>query len=144
MKIREVVLTKNDSHPYDYKEMTFKDFIIIQNATQEVANTMGYPIYLVGSAQRKHLPRDIDLAIIIPHDLYVERYSKQSEQDWDTDNPEYQAANFLTNAWYREFDNIQPLEQLNFEGYKIDLKICPDNWFTEKEKTLLAKPRSEK
>ena len=144
MKIREVVLTKNDAHPNDYKEYTFKDFILIQKTAQQVSDKLGYPIYLVGSAQYKRLPRDIDLAVIIPHDIYFEKYKKHSKHDWDTTNLSSQAVNYLTNAWYREFDNIQPLEQLNFEGFKIDLKLCPDNWFTKKEKTLLTKPRSEK
>lgn len=139
MKIKEVVLTKNDPDSRDYKEYTFKDFILIQNRAQEVADKIGYPVYLVGSAQYKHLPRDIDLAIIIPSDEYLERYNLHEDADTVVLLP----GNVMTIAWYADFENIKGLEQLNFEGYKIDLKICPDNWFVEKPKLLLAKPRSD-
>lgn len=138
--IRPPVLTKNKSHPYDYKEYTFKDFLIIQRKAQEVANKIGYPVYVVGSSLVKHNPRDIDLAIIIPHDEYVEKYKCRSKNDWDTSDVEHSGANFMTNAWYNEFENIEALEGLNFEGYKIDLKLCPDNWWTNKDKELLARP----
>jgi len=135
-KIVEPILEKADPHPLDYKELTFKDFIIIQNCSQEVADNIGHPVYLVGSALTKHTPRDIDLAIIIPHEEYMEKYGFAE--------CEHRAAACLQVAFYSEFENIKPLARLVFDDYKIDLKICPDNWFIEKEKIVLATPRRKK
>ena len=128
-------LGKRDARTYDYRELNFKDFILIQRLAQEVANNMGFPVYLVGSAQYKHLPRDIDISIIIPHDEYVKRYYIPSEK--------LLAARMMELAFHKEFDNIVALNRLVFDGYELDLKICSDAWWKRKPKTLLAKPRSE-
>lgn len=142
-EIKEPMFEKNTPDIRDYKELSFGDFIRIQNACQDVANSIGYPIYLVGSAQYKHLPRDIDIAMIIPSDEYINRY---------TDSGPYKIQNFtdtnsiagayIANAFYFEFDeHLKPIGKLQHEGYMLDFKICPDNWFKEKPKTLLAKPK---
>lgn len=131
-------MEKAEPHPLDYKELTFKDFIIIQEKAQEVANNIGYNVYLVGSALVKHTPRDIDLVIIIPYEKYVSNYKKGVYEIKDLENS---FGAILGNAWYKEFENIKPLEMLKFKDYKIDLKICPDTWWVEKEKIILAKPK---
>lgn len=133
-KLPEPNISKNVSQPNDHKELTFKDFIVIQQAAQQVANNIGYPVYLVGSALHKHLPRDIDLSIIIPHDEYVEKYSIDLEQKF----AEYHC---MTTAFHKSFDDIGPLVALgHFGTYYIDLKICPSNWWTSKDKMILAEP----
>jgi hypothetical protein len=80
------------------------------------------------------VPRDIDISIIVPHDEYVKKYWKGVYEP-DEDNP---GPALIANAFYKEFDKIEPLKRLVFEGIRIDLKICPDNWWTEKEKLLLT------
>lgn len=136
--IKEPVLEKNDSHPLDHQELTFKDFLIIQEAAQEVANKIGYDVYLVGSALKKHNPRDIDISIIVPYEEY---YDKYIEGAYQITNPHYEAAAFLANAWYKEFENIEALlGLLHFGKYKIDLKITPCNWWIDKDKIILARP----
>lgn len=130
-QIKEPILSKNESHPLDYKELTFKDFLIIQEVAQEVANKIGYAVYLVGSALNKHNPRDIDLSIIIPYEEFIKKYDIK---DGDS------AASCLGASWYGSFEDIVPLLTLGIEDYKIDLKITPNNWWTEKEKIILAKP----
>ena len=130
-QIKEPTLSKNKSHPLDYKELTFKDFLIIQEAAQEVANKIGYAVYLVGSALKKHNPRDIDLSIIIPYEEFIKKYDIK---DGDS------AASCIGAAWYGSFDDIEPLLRFGFDEYKIDLKITPNNWWIEKEKMILARP----
>lgn len=139
MKIIEPTLGKAEPDPRDYRKLTFKDFIIIQQAAQEVANNMGFPVYLVGSAIYKHSPRDIDLAIIIPHDEYVKKYELEKEVYSINGkvNPNFPGI-YLSIAFHKSFNDIEPLERLLFDDYKIDLKICPDNWWPDKEKILLA------
>lgn len=132
MKIKELELTKSDSNSLDYKKLTFKDFIIIQNKAQEVANNIGYPVYLVGSALTKHNPRDIDISIIIPYQEYIEKYDINEE----IHNADY----CLYISFHKSFEDIKTLHSLVFDDYNIDLKICPDNWWVKKEKMLLAKP----
>jgi len=131
-KIEEPTLIKNSSTPLDYKELTFKDFLIIQSRAQEVANRIGYSVYLVGSALTNSRPRNIDLSIIIPATEYIKKYSFEQCA--------YRAHACLQIAFYKEFPNIEPLISLTYENYPIDLKICPDNWWTDKEKMILASP----
>ena len=133
-KIEEPILLKAESDPLDFKELTFKDFIIIQNAAQKVANNIGYGVYLVGSAIHKHKPRDIDLSIIIPYDDYLKKYNFTEEM---------KSGNCLQIAFHLSFKDLEPLVSLYFEDYKIDLKICPDNWWPDKEKILLAEPQNK-
>ena len=136
--IKEPVFKKAEKDPRDYKELTFKDFIRIHNKAQEVADKIGYPVYIVGSSLVKALPRDIDIAIIMPPEEYFKRYINGPYEIID---PYYQASHFLANSIHIELNNIEPLYSLLFKGYNIDLKICPDNWFKEKEKVVLAHPR---
>jgi len=132
-KIKEPILSKNESHSLDYKKLTFKDFLIIQEAAQEVANKIGYAVYLVGSSLKKHNPRDIDLSIIIPYEEFIKKYDIKEDDS---------AASCIGAAWYGSFEDITPLlDLLHFGHYKIDLKITPNNWWTEKEKIILAKPK---
>lgn len=128
-------LGKRDARTYDYRELNFKDFILIQSLAQECANNIGFPVYLVGSAQYKHLPRDIDISIIIPHDEYVKRYYVKSEK--------FISASMMELAFHKEFDKIVCLNRLVFDKYELDLKICSDAWWKRKPKTLLAKPNKE-
>ena len=116
-QIKEPILSKNESHPLDYKELTFKDFLIIQEVSQEVANKIGYAVYL----KLKNKSRKTDI-------------KKYDIKDGDS------AASCLGASWYGSFEDIVPLLTLGIEDYKIDLKITPNTWWTEKEKIILAKP----
>jgi hypothetical protein len=129
--LKEPTLHKDEVRVLDYKELSFKDFIIIREKAQEVVNNIGYPIYLVGSSIYKNNPRDIDLSVIIPHDEYVKKYHLKVE-DWEYGSP-------LHIAEANSAEDIKPLTDL-CEQYKIDLKICADNWWEDKDKILLAMP----
>jgi len=130
IKLKEKKLMKYDHRELDYQKLTFKDFIIIQNKAKEVANNIGYPVYLVGSSLNNPNPRDIDISIIIPHDRYVEIFDIDIEYCNKYDS-------CLDIAYNRCVELIYPLTSLS---YNIDLKICPDNWWNDKEKILLAEP----
>jgi len=139
-KIKEPIFLKNKPDKRHYKELSFGDYLRIQNACQDAANRMGYPIYLVGGALKDHTPRDIDISIIVPAKEYYEKYLNGHNE---ITNPEYQAFHFMSNAYHIEFENLEELTKIMFEWIMLDIKICPDNWFKDKPKMLLAKPSSK-
>jgi len=142
MKIEEPIFNKNTKDVRDYKELSFGDFIKIQNAAQKVANTTGFPIYLVGSAQYKHLPRDIDISMIMPSDKYYKKYSNNGPYKLEEYKSNNKAGAIIANAFYTEYaEHLKPITRLQFDGYMIDFKICPDDWFKGKPKILLASPK---
>ena len=146
MSITEPVFDKNQEDVRDYKELSFGDFIKIQQAAQQVADSMGFPLYLVGSAQYKHLPRDIDISLIMPSEEYIKRYTNcgpYNISECTTINGI--AGAYIANAFYKEYNkHLKPIIRLQFDGYMLDFKICPDNWFTDKPKTILATPKEGK
>lgn len=139
--MNEPILDKAEPHGYDNKPLTWGEFLKIKEVSQKVANATGYPVYLVGSALHKEAPRDIDISIIIPQKDYKKMFSgvikifKKGECTigelmWVVDNT-------MHNKHTELFD-------LQFcVDYHVDIKICPDNWWVDKPKMLLAEVQDE-
>ena len=133
----EPVFTKREPRKYDYKPMTWWMFLQLREWAQGVANDMGYPVYLVGSVLYKIVPRDIDVSVIIPLADYEQKYGKLPEKQ-----EEY-------SVYLRDVhNNTEHIARYFFDGedalggkVTFDFKICPDIWFKEKPKLLLAEPK---
>ena len=82
--MNEPILEKSHKHVWDYKPITWGTFIKLRKISQQVANKFGYPVYLVGSALNKEVPRDIDISIIIPIDEYIKMFGElpQDQKDY--------------------------------------------------------------
>lgn len=133
--MNEPILGKNEPHGFDYKPITWEDFLKIRNAAQIAANNIGYPVYLVGSALSKPIPRDIDISVIIPIDKYEEMFGKLPN---DMDKFE----SYLTNVFNTSFDIISELHVCLMSTHHLDIKVCPDTWWKEKDKMLLVEPNN--
>lgn len=129
--MNEPILGKREPRPNAYKAITWGAFLTLRKSAQKVANKFGYPVYLVGSALHKEIPRDIDVSIIMPLDKYEAMFEKLPTKQ------EYYSA-YLGRVIYRSFEYIQDLEFCI--DYDLDIKVCPDTWWSEKDKMLLAEP----
>lgn len=129
-------LSKNETRPsQDYKQMTWERFLILRKWAQTVADEHQAPVYLVGSVLEKDIPRDIDVSVIFPVEVYEERFGKIPSD---------------VTALGGIMDKIhlsKPRLKAYFEGMSaikhdtlIDLKFCPDTWWADKDKLLLASP----
>jgi hypothetical protein len=132
----EPILTKRISHPYDYKPMTWEIFIKLRKTAQEVANNIGYPVYLVGSVLEKAVPRDIDVSVIMPIEEYEKRYGKFTDDKAEQGKVMANAFNKNVKHYFKLEDALEPKTYLDF-------KVCADTWFTDKPKLLIAEPKKE-
>lgn len=131
--MNEPILGKNKPHGYDYKPITWGAFLKIREAAQKVADSFGYSVYLVGSALYKEIPRDIDISVIMPLDKYEEMFEKLPKKQ------EYYSG-YLGRVFHRSWEHTCHLHVCLMEEYHLDIKVCPDTWWPEKPKLLLAKP----
>lgn len=127
--------TKRETRPYDYQEMTWEKFIKLRQWAKEAAKEIGYPIFLVGSTLYKKTPRDFDIVIEIPSDKFEEMFGEVTEDNWT-------AILAKSNSWFhKHYWNCQRC--FGEDGFvPLDWKVYPDNWFVEKDRLLLAKPKS--
>ena len=130
--MNEPVLGKARPHDFDYKPITWGAFLKLKESAQKVADKFGYPVYLVGSALYKEIPRDIDVSIIIPLEKYEEMFKKLPEKQ------EYYGA-YLGRVIEISFEYVKDLYFCI--DYHLDIKVCPDTWWTGKPKMLLAEPK---
>ena len=131
--MNEPILEKNEPHAFDYTPITWSDFLKIRNAAQIAANNIDWPVYLVGSALSKPNPRDIDISIIIPSPIYQFKYGLLPERQEDF-------AKYLANVFYKSFEDLKELHTCLIDTHHLDIKVCPDTWWPEKDKMLLAYP----
>ena len=144
----EPVLGKADPEPHrDYKLLTWKRFLRLRAWAQRMADNEHAPVYLVGSALTKSHPRDLDVSIILPHDRFVAQfgpippnaYTAAEHRDVNR-MPAYLSKLheylFVTQPYWKWM-----IEMGLYMGFtRIDLRICPDSWWPEKPKMLLASP----
>jgi hypothetical protein len=131
--MNEPIFTKRENDRRHYKRMTWKKFLNLVKWAEGVTEHLGYPVYLVGSVLYKKTPRDIDVAIILPLADFEEKYGKLPEKQEDY-------AVYLRDTQYNTpgfagffFDGEDAID-----GARLDLKICPDTWFTDRPKLLLS------
>ena len=133
VSMNEPILGKAKPHGYDYKPITWGAFLKLKESAQEVADSFGYPVYLVGSALYKEIPRDIDISVIMPLNKYVELFGELPDKQ--------EGYNFyLGYVFNKGFQYVKPLHFCI--DYYLDIKICPDIWWVEKPKMLLAEPKN--
>jgi predicted nucleotidyltransferase len=133
--MNEPILKKCPPHGLDYKPMTWKVFLQLEEAAQKVANATKYPVYLVGSATYKDLPRDIDISIIMPLEDYETMFGTLPEKQEGY-------SKYLYEVFHKSWTWVCHLHFCI--DYHLDIKVCPDSWWTEAPKVLLAEPKVNK
>ena len=130
--MNEPILSKRPPRGDDYKPITWGAFLKLRESAQKAADKTGYPVYLVGSSLYKEIPRDIDISVIMPLVDYEEIFGQL---------PETQECypGYLGWVFRKSFEYVK---DLNFciDDYDLDIKVCPNTWWIEKPKLLLAEP----
>lgn len=135
--MNEPLLGKSNPRPDDYKPLTEDARKKIKKAAQKAANKFGYSVYLVGSATYKEIPRDIDISVIMPLRDYEEWFGSVPKTEIEVAH----YGEYLLNVFHKSFEYIKDLHFCI--DYHLDIKVCPDTWWVEKPKILLAKPKNK-
>lgn len=130
----EPILEKSEPHGFDNKEITWYDFLELRNTAKVVANKCGYPVYLVGSSLSLPIPRDIDVSVILPVRDYIKKFG-----NLPTKQEEF--AEYLGNVFRESYEMTSELHHCLSETHHVDIKVCPDVWWKNKDKMLLAEPK---
>lgn len=132
--MNEPILGKAGPHGYDHQFVTLEAILALKEAAQLAADSIGYPVYLVGSVLYKEIPRDIDISIIIPLKKYEEMFKPLPIKQ------EYYST-YLSRVITATFDYIKDLYFCI--DYHLDIKVCPDTWWPEKPKFLFTSPKNK-
>lgn len=137
------ILTKDVERPtQEHKLFTWERFLKLREWAQELANEHQAPVYLVGSVLTKDLPRDIDISVIFSVAVYEERFGKIPNATNDFAFTQKVAP--LLDSVHMSKPRIKAyFEAMSLfkHDIQIDLKFCPDTWWTDKDKMLLANPQ---
>ena len=142
----EPILGKAHAEPHrDYKLLTWPRFLRLRRWAQRVADAEQAPVYLVGSALTKRRPRDLDVSIILPHDRFVAQFGPiprehlDGQEHWEDPGS---MANYMQRLHLYLYERRYPwwADDMHVRYTRLDLKICPDSWWPEKPKLLLASP----
>ena len=144
----EPILGKAHPQPHwEYKLLTWPRFLRLRAWAQRVADHEQAPVYLVGSAVTKARPRDLDVSIILPHDRFVAQFGSIPEPLSPYEDPRGMHA-YLDRLHYYLYVT-QPywkwqIDMGLYMGFqRVDFRICPDSWWPEKDKLLLAAPHAQ-
>lgn len=132
--MNEPVLGKRKPHGNSYKQFTWSAFLELKEAAQKTADASGFPVYLVGSVLFKEAPRDIDVSVILPSDEYEKRFKPLPTKQ------EYYSA-YLNRVFHLSWEFTCHMHFCI--EYDLDIKVCPDTWWPDKPKMLLAYPNSD-
>lgn len=145
----EPILGKAPAEPHrDYRTLTWSRFLRLRRWAQRVADAEQAPVYLVGSALAKRRPRDLDVSIILPHDRFVAQFGPIPREDPDGqehwEDPR-SMANYMQKLHLYLYEKRYPwwADDMNVRYTRLDLKICPDSWWPENDRLLLAAPHCE-
>jgi hypothetical protein len=122
--MNEPILGKMHPRGYDYKPIVWSEFVKLRDAAQKAADKFGYPVYMVGSTLHKEIPRDIDISIIMPLDKYEEMFGKLPGKQEGY-------GGYLLKVHDLSFPYIKDLYFCI--DYHLDIKVCPDTWWPEKD-----------
>lgn len=143
----EPILGKAHPEPHrDYKLLTWSRFLRLRKWAQRVADREQAPVYLVGSALTKRRPRDLDVSIILPHDRFVAQFGPIPPPGPENYSDPNGMAAYMQKLHLYLYDPQRRYpwwaEDMGVRYTRLDLKICPDSWWPEKDRLLLAAPQA--
>ena len=133
----EPELGKRPADKRDYRPFTWELFLALRAWAQGVAAQEQAHVYLVGSALYKSPPRDVDISVVLPRAEFERRFGPIP--DPATRTPEDMGALFNKTLLAKVKHYVDAQETVNFQVH-VDLKFAPDDWWTDKDRLLLAAP----
>ena len=115
--------------------MTWERFLLLRAWAKYIAWHEGCTVALVGSALSKTMPRDIDVALIWPLAEFEAMFGPlPTDQDghkhlWDSWDFQKKRLSLYISA-----------QQIVRHETRIDVRLCPDCWWPEKDRLVLATP----
>lgn len=128
----EPILGKRPPQKYDYRLLTWPIFLALRAWAQQVSAEEQADVYLVGSAVRTAVPRDVDVAVVLPRDEFERRFGAIPEPGTDA-----MKAYVLTIRDATEDRYFSAQHAVRF-GVLVDLRFTPDEWWADKPRILLA------
>lgn len=134
--MNEPVLGKHpDDARRDYKPMTWERFLLLRAWAKWIAWKEQCTVALVGSVLDKPVPRDVDIAIIWPAAEFEKRFGPLP-----TDEESHKAL-WKHRPFERKWIGIyNPAQWMVNYDTRIDVRLCPDTWWPEKDRLVLATP----
>ena len=140
--MNEPILGKREPTNRDYRPITWDAFLALRSWAKDVAAKYGAQVYLVGSALDKTEPRDIDLAIVLPLAEFETRYGPiPPTLEYDAEGVPFTSPEriaYIDRLYGRVMNDRQSAHAVTGGRYTIDVKLCPDSWWPEKDRLLLA------
>jgi hypothetical protein len=125
----EPVLTKLPPNPKrDHKLMTWERFLRLRAWAQWIAWRQRCTVALVGSVLEKTVPRDIDVALIWPAAEFEAMFGSTKYVAHNQAYRDKYASLYISAQDLVEFDT------------RIDVRLCPECWWPEKDRLVLATP----
>ena len=129
------ILGKQPPEPRDFRPMSWWIFLALREWAQTVADAEQANVYLVGSVLTKINPRDIDVSIVLPRDVFEARFGPLP------DDPSPEAHRELwrrteqakVNHWLGAQKAVEDI-------VRVDVKFSPDCWWPDRDRLLLAAP----
>lgn len=119
----------------DYKPMTWERFLLLRAWAKWIAWHEHCTVTLVGSVLEKQIPRDIDIALIWPVAEFEAMFGPLPT------NEEEHKALWKSRAFEDKWIGIMsPAQNLVKFDTRIDVRLCPDTWWPEKDRLILATP----
>jgi hypothetical protein len=124
---------------YNFHPTVEKLMIPIQGI---IARYYGCEFYIVGSALKDPNPRDIDIVVRVPDDLFLAMYGndKDTIQTWADDVDNWRFQSNIWKLWARDISK-QGKELTFLTGRQVDFKTQPASYFDtiQKPKQLIKK-----
>lgn len=134
--MNEPVLGKHpDDSRRDYKPMTWERFLLLRAWAKYAAWHQGCTVAMVGSVLEKDLPRDIDIACIWPTAEFEKMFGP-IPTDQESHDRLWQGRPYddkRVSLW------ISANRAVGFVT-RIDVRVCPDCWWPDKDRLVLATP----
>jgi hypothetical protein len=131
----EPVLGKHPPEKRDYRPLTWARIRRLRAWAQKVAQEEKASVYLVGSALTKSRPRDVDVAVVWPVAEFESRFGKLPAEGGTPEMNAYIHRMFNEMAMHAHYAQ----EAVNWK-VRVDVRFCPDSWWPEKDRLLLAAP----
>ena len=139
----EPILGKARPDHRDHRPLTWPRFLRLRAWARRVATEHGVTIYLVGSALGKPRPRDLDVAVVWPVAEYVRLFGPipPNSLDAQATNQPTPMALYLRHVHEVVGGTMFALCEPCFDQRRrIDIHYCPDTWWPERDRMLLAAP----
>lgn len=145
--VTEPILGKARADHRDHRPMTWNRFLVLREWAQRVVRAYDVNVYLVGSALTKTRPRDIDVAVVWPHVQFVRLFGPIPPNSLAAESPGQPTpmSRYLhyvhTKAGEEFFSLFDPCFDPRLRRVRVNVHLCPDSWWTDKDRLRLA-PRS--